>query len=255
MRQRRGLRATVLSTVAGVACLAFPATAAAADSLAVVPPADSLAAAPGGDPRGANGTVKIDGVPLDDGIANEPHVSCEFEVAFFNFDKGERANIVFTVHPPTGSGAELLRRDGVVVSTDPAGGGAPDPDETFRFTADQLGLDDYPAHPKQGYHVKLTVERIGAPGAGKHKVFWLAPCADSTTPPVSPTSPAGSTPEAPAPDATNPGGGAAGGGTDDGGLPITGPAAGGLALLGAALVGGGAALLVIRRRRRITWTA
>ncbi|WP_349338896.1 hypothetical protein [Plantactinospora sp. B6F1] len=250
------MRSTVISAVVGAACLAAPTTAWAAGTLPERQLGGSVLAA---DPAGANGTVKIDGIPLDDGVANEPHVTCDFEVAFFNFDEGERANIVFTVHPPTGSGTELLRRDNVLVSDDSNGGAAPDPDETFRFSADQLGLEGYPAHPQQGYHVKLTVERIDAPGAGKHKVFWLAPCqggetpttppATPTTPPATPTTPPG-TPSTSVPGGDN--GGSAGG---DGSLPLTGPAVGGLALLGVALVGAGATLVIMRRRRKITWTA
>jgi LPXTG-motif cell wall-anchored protein len=220
MPKRRHLPSVLISTAAGAACLALatPAWAAA-------------------DPPGANGTVKIDGVPLDNGIDNEPHVSCDFEVDFFDFDKGERANIVFSVQSPTGQRTELLRRDGVLVSDDPASGGKPDPDETFRFSATQLGLAAYTPHPKQGYHVKLTVERIGAPGAGKHKVFWVEPC-EASTPPSTPGSP--------------PPGGGNGGTAGGGGLPVTGTAVGSIALLGGAMVAGGAALLLIRRRRDTT---
>jgi LPXTG-motif cell wall-anchored protein len=224
MDKRRRLPVYAMSAAAAAACLALaaPGWAAAAD------------------PRGANGTVKIDGVPLDNGIDNEPHDGCAFEVDFFNFDKGERANIVFTVHPPTGSGTELLRRDNVLVSDDPAGGGRPDPDATFTFSASDLGLDKYQPHPKQGFHVKLTVERVGAPGAGKHKVFWVQPC--GATPSTPPSSASGSQP-----------GGGGGNGTagGSGGLPVTGVAVGSMALLGGAMVAGGAALLLLRRRREI----
>ena len=153
------------------------------------------------DPPGANGTVKIDGVPLDDGIASEPHVTCEFEVAFFGFDAGETADIVFTVHPPTGQGTELLRVSDAVISDDAAGGGAPDPDATFDFSAADLGLDAYTPHPNQGFHVKLTIESDDTPGAGKHKVFWLQPC---VTPTPSPTSPTPTTPAPTTPAPTTP---------------------------------------------------
>jgi hypothetical protein len=162
--------------------------------------AATIATAAPGDPPGANGTVKIDGLAFDNGIDNEPHVTCEFQVDFFNFDDDEFANIVFTVQPPTGQEAELLRRDNQLVSNDPAGGGNPDPDETFAFDATQLGLDAYTPLPQQGFHVKLTIERIGAPGAGKHKVFWIEPC---VTPTPSPTTPSPS-PTTPSPSPTYP---------------------------------------------------
>jgi hypothetical protein len=159
----------------------------------------ALAAAPA-DPPGANGTVKIDGVPLDGKIDNEPHVSCEFAVNFFGFDAGETADILFTVQPPTGPGTELLRIDDAVISDDPAGGGAPDPDASFPFSFDDLGLDAFTAHPQQGYHVKLTIESDATPGAGKHKVFWIQPCESPTPTPTSPSP----TPTTPSPSPTTP---------------------------------------------------
>jgi len=223
----RRVPSALIAAAAGAACLALATPAWGA-----------------GDPPGANGTVKIDGVPLDGRMDNEPHVGCDFEVDFYNFDQGERANIVFTVHPPTGRGTELLRRDNVLVSDDPATGGRPDPDESFRFSATDLGLGAYRPHPKQGYHVKLTVERIGAPGAGKHKVFWIGPC--QTVPSTPPGTPPESAPASP------PAGDEGGGAAEGGGLPVTGTAVGGIALLGGVMVTGGAAALLLARRRRDT---
>jgi len=136
-----------LATPRGRVVLALAAASASAIALA------SVAIAASNDPPGANGTVKIDGAPLDGRIDNEPHVTCQFAVNFFGFDPGEHANIVFTIHPPTGNGDELLRLDNVVISTDAAGGGAPDPDESFPFSADDLGLDAFTPHPQQGFHV------------------------------------------------------------------------------------------------------
>ncbi len=232
MSERRHVRIGFILAVAGAACLS-----------AVAP---AWAAAPPADPPGANGTVKIDGREFDPHIDNEPHVTCDFHVNFFNFDQDERANIVFTAQPPTGSGTELLRRDNVLVSDDAATGGAPDPDEVFAFSASGLGLDGFTPHPKQGFHVKLTVERIGAPGAGKHKVFWVQPCPSSKSP-----TPSGSQPTSTSPSA---GGAGAGGGEAGGALPITGASVTGLAALGGSLVAGGAALLFLRRRRDNTST-
>jgi hypothetical protein len=49
-------------------------------------------------------------------------------------------------------------------------------------------------HPKQGFHVKLTVHVTGSQGSDvKHKVFWVQPCQDSTPPVV------GGTEQAPTP--------------------------------------------------------
>jgi LPXTG-motif cell wall-anchored protein len=247
MPERRRLRYGLISAVAGAACLALATPAWAAGTVSLSQsgvPAVLTAAA---DPSGANGTVKIDGLAFDDGIDNEPHVTCSFEADFFNFDNDERVNVVFTAQPPTGPGTELLRQNNVLVSDDPAGGGKPDPDNTFTFSVTQLGLGAYEPQPQQGYHVKLTVERIGAPGAGKHKVFWIKPCAASGgNASGAPGSGASGDSGAPTPGSSN------GAPTGSGGLPITGAPVGSIALLGAATVAAGAGLLIWRRRRTIT---
>lgn len=210
----------------------------ATTTLALATPA--VAGEPKGDPPGANGTVKVDGPAFSDHIRNEPHVTCQYQIKFFNFDAGEHGNIVFNAQAPSGKGIELLRRNNVLISDDPATGGKPDPDETYTFSSTDLNLSGLTAHLKQGYHIRLTIERIGAPGAGKHKVFWLKPCPPS--------------------DNNNNGGGGTGGGNGSGGgtssgeetggstLPITGAPIAVIAGLGVALIAGGAALLFARRR-------
>ena len=256
-RFARILAAVALGTSA---CFAASAPALAGSALAGTVRADRT----GGDPAGANGTVKIDAVPFDPEIHNEPHVTCDFRVKFFDFDENEHGNIVFTAQPPSGQDKVLLRLDNQLLSNDKASGGNPDPDEIYTFSANDLDLTGLTLHPKQGYHVKLTIERIGAPGAGKHKVFWLQPCQSSTTPPpppsvtnCSPSTPPSCTP----PTATlaagsdtgcgsgGGGGGGGGGGESGGGLPVTGAAAGTIAVGGLGLIGAGAALMIRRRRR------
>jgi hypothetical protein len=222
--------------------LAAAITLAGLGTLAVASPAAA------GDPPGANGTIKIDGPVYDADINNEPHVDCGFRVKFFGFDQDQHANIVFSVWAPSGPQVEVLRQDNVLISDDSAAGGLHDPDAVLEYSADQLNLGDYKLHPKQGYHVKLDVELVGGPGNGKHKVFWIQPCqGGGETPP-----PSGSTPPPP-PSSEAAGGGGAGGGGAGGGLPITGPAAGGIAAAGLGLIGGGVALVVMRRRRGITF--
>ncbi len=44
------------------------------------------------------------------------------------------------------------------------------------YTADDLGLSAVTPHPKQGYHLKVSVDSREAPGGAKQKVLWLAPC-------------------------------------------------------------------------------
>ena len=124
----------------------------------------------------SSGTIEIDARSGDNGHGNDPHVTCTFKVKFYNFDTNERVNIIFTAQPPTGHGQVLLRLDNVLVSRDPAGGKRRDPDETLSFSINMLNLTGLTAHRNQGYHVKLTVQRLGRHGGAKHKVFWIKPC-------------------------------------------------------------------------------
>ena len=150
--------------------------------------------APQADPRGNNGTFKVDGPVLDTSHGNEPHVSCAFRLNLFGYDAGQLARIAFTAVAPT-PGA-TTRVDGLpLISTSTAKGGQYDGSypAAGTLTAADLGLDPTVAH-----HVKVRVESINAdgsevPGGAKTKVFWLEPCAaaepaavDATTPVAAP---------------------------------------------------------------------
>jgi hypothetical protein len=169
---------------------------------------DSRGRAGGHNPPGNNGTIKIDGPPYDDSHGNEPHVACEFRVVFWGFDEGQRGTIEIAGHAPSGSGRVGGLQD-VLISDDDAGGGR-DLDAAFTFTAADLDLSGLTAHPKQGYHLKVTVW-TSEPGGRKHKVLWLQPCAapgggSTATPTPAPTVGGGST-QTPAPTpTTGPGG-------------------------------------------------
>ncbi|MDF2090997.1 hypothetical protein P0Y31_01450 [Knoellia sp. 3-2P3] len=130
------------------------------------------------DPAGNNGTIKVDGAAWDARVDNEPHPSCAFRVTFFGFDEGQTADITVTGIAPTGGGA-LLHETAVPTSDDPAGGAAQDFDGATRvYTAEDLGLDAVAPHPQQGYHLKVAVDSLEAPGGAKQKVLWLEPCED-----------------------------------------------------------------------------
>lgn len=232
MRHRRRLALALVSMAVGVAAsVAFSAPAIA-------------------EPGGNNGTVKIDGEPVDDGISNEPHVPCEFAVQFFGFDKGQEADINFNIWSPSGDG-ELLLSEHKVISNDPAAGG--ELNETFLYSADDFDLTNAELQPNQGYHLKLTIISDGVPGGKKHKVFWLQPCeaTESPSPTPSTASPSETTPPPP----TTPGtpGESVSPTTPPSGLPVTGAAATTLALTGLGLIGGGVALVWLRRRRDISF--
>jgi hypothetical protein len=123
------------------------------------------------DPPGNNGTVKIGEIDVDEGHANVPHVPCDFELRFYNFDENQTATITFTIHPPSGQDTILLEET-QIVSDDPAGGGQ-DLDAVFTYSGTAFGLERFTRQPNQGFHVKLDILSEGVPGGQKHKVFWL----------------------------------------------------------------------------------
>ena len=134
------------------------------------------------DPAGNNGTFKVDGLAYDDGLGNEPHVTCGFRLKFYGFDEGQTGDITIAGQAPSGSGV-VSRKNDVLISDDAAGGGPNDVDEVVEYTMADLDLSGLTAHPKQGYHLKVTLE-TDTPGGVKHKVFWLEPCVAPTTPPA-----------------------------------------------------------------------
>jgi len=130
------------------------------------------------DPRGNNGTFKVDGPVLDTSHGNEPQVECAFRLNFYGYDAGQLANIVFTAIAPT-PGASTTVSGRQIISTTAAKGGVYGGSYpvTGTWSAADLGLD-----PSVRQHVKVSVESLNAdgsdvPGGAKHKVFWLAPCA------------------------------------------------------------------------------
>lgn len=127
-------------------------------------------------PKGNSGTVKIDGVEFEDHRANEPHPSCDFRVTFFGYGEGREATATFALVAPTKatSGPGTVSSGPIDVGQDPAGGGN-DPDGAYEADlASFLEESGATPHPKQGYHVKLTVNAPGSQGADvKHKVFWV----------------------------------------------------------------------------------
>ena len=133
------------------------------------------------NPPGNNGTVKIDRVPFDSVPNNEPHVGCTFQVDFYGYDEGNlNAAVKFVSHPPTGPVRTLLTDSVFIGEDDNSGGGSEaglDASETY--TLNFAGIQP---HPKQGFHVKLTVNAQGSRGADvKYKVFWVKSC--TVTPP------------------------------------------------------------------------
>lgn len=151
----------------------------------------------GGDPAGNNGTVKITPHGEVDGIPqNTPHVGCDFDVEWYGFDEGPDiiSTVTFEAWSPTRGTLEVVEGDlRVFVGGDPASGAGvgsdvdgPDADNGFDGEETyELAFPGIEPHPKQGYHVKLTINTPGSQGADvKHKVFWVEECEASQTPPV-----------------------------------------------------------------------
>ncbi|TQL70800.1 hypothetical protein FB381_4742 [Nocardioides albertanoniae] len=148
-----------------------------------------------GDPKGNNGTVKIiKHGNIDDIPDNEPHVGCQLDVEWYGFDEGQDviSKINFELHAPTLTGE--LTVDGpseVYVGEDAASGAGNDLDARQTYTLSSTGL----AHPKQGFHVKVTVETPHSKGnETKSKVLWFQNC-ETEEPTEEPTpTPSESTP-------------------------------------------------------------
>ena len=132
------------------------------------------AAAQGDAPAGNNGHIKIDDIAIDDGSENVPHPGCTFVVDFFGYDVGARtATLTFEGQEPTAGGQLLVDTWTFDVATRDSGNEL-NASRTVDLSDALVGIAP---HPKQGWHVKLTVNVDGAQGADvKHKVFWVSEC-------------------------------------------------------------------------------
>ena len=217
-----------------------------------------VAHADGNAPAGNNGTIKIDGAPFDDGKDNEPHPGCAFSVEFFGYDAGDRTAVLeFEAQAPTDGGALRTLTEHFVVAERTGGSQFDD-----RVVVDlSEALAPLTPHPKQGYHVKLTVHVDGAQGADvKHKVFWVSECdkagpfvADTATPPT-PAVPSASVlaAEEEARARAAAAARAAELARTGGSLPRTGSASGSLALAALTMIALGGAFVTAGRRRHAT---
>ncbi|WP_395692181.1 DUF11 domain-containing protein [Nocardioides sp.] len=147
--------------------------------VALVPTAGPASAGSGKDPAGNNGTVKVAELgDMDAPPDNDPHVGCTFTVEWYGFDEGADiiSHVRFESWAPTADAVlDVKGPSEVFVGGDPASGaGTPtglDGREVYTLT-----FHGEP-QPKQGFHVKLTVDTPGSQGADKKsKVFWVDGC-------------------------------------------------------------------------------
>jgi hypothetical protein len=132
------------------------------------------------DPRGNNGTIKVDARPFDDVPDNESHPSCVFEVDFYGFDQGALwATATFTLISPTVDvDTVFLTSDPVYIGDDPASGAGTTSGLDASRTFDLNGhLWPYMGDNGKGAHVKLAVHADGASSVDtKYKTFWVTGC-------------------------------------------------------------------------------
>ncbi|MGH3352148.1 MAG: hypothetical protein ACRDPS_15880 [Nocardioides sp.] len=148
-------------------------------ALAGLATAPAFATGDQGDPAGNNGTVKIiKHGNIDDIPNNEPHVGCTLDVEWYGFDEGEDviSKINFELHAPTLTGELSVEGPAEVnVGADAASGAGTEDgfDARQAYTLSSTGL----AHPKQGFHVKVTIHTPRSKGNDtKTKVFWFQNC-------------------------------------------------------------------------------
>ncbi|WP_026256940.1 hypothetical protein [Actinopolymorpha alba] len=138
-------------------------------------------------PKGANGSVKIDGAPVDESPANEPHVDCIFGLQFFGFDEGvDAVETTFFGWPPSGDKSVVEPVAGRSSFT--FDGGRP-PGNTLNHTEMyELDTSGLTPNKKGEVHIKVdvTVNDAGGKTFHKYKVFWVKPC-ESSAPSPSPT--------------------------------------------------------------------
>lgn len=126
------------------------------------------------DPPGNRGSIKIDGRPFDERTDNEPHPGCDFRVTMFGF-VDSYADVTVDAHAPTGGarpvdGERVDFPDGAANRRGNELAGASDVHDVVPRLAD-AGIEP---HPRNGYHLKVTVESENAHGSNaKHKVLWL----------------------------------------------------------------------------------
>ena len=135
------------------------------------------------DPAGNNGTVKIAPYGEIDRIPdNTPHPGCTFQVEWYGFDEGDDvvSQVSFAMQAPTSDVAlSVGGPTEVFVGGDSATGAGTETGLDGRETY-TLSFDGEP-HPKQGYHVKLTVATPRSQGNDtKTKVFWVEDCEPGT---------------------------------------------------------------------------
>jgi hypothetical protein len=157
-----------------------------------------LAASPAGaqTPGGDNGTVKVDGVELDNAPDQEPHPGCSLDVDFYGFDVQQTSGFVtITLKVPGEADVVVVDNDEVTLDGDDRTGGATE--EGFDGSATYDLNEELSAFEPQaqGWHLRIDVT-VPFPGNeeaafDKFKVIWAEGC-EAPPPPPAPAVPSAS---------------------------------------------------------------
>jgi hypothetical protein len=184
MTPRSSIQRRLGGAARGLGTLALGLLLAVIGALLVVQPASA-----DHQPAGANGSVKIDGTPVDDDPSNEPHVPCGFDVQFFGFDPEpgtNTADVTFHVWAPTNPNPPVVLPlpDKGRSSFEFVGGN--DPSNVLNHSESyELDLAGLEVNSKGQVHIKVDVTVTDAGGKvafHKYKVFWVQPCGTEPTP-------------------------------------------------------------------------
>ena len=132
--------------------------------------------AQGQQPPPQPGTIKVNGVDIDDIPQNQPHQGCNFVIEFRGFEGNGTATATISLIAPTPGGSTTVS---TTLQDDPAGG-ANDLDGVIVINALSL-VQSVPPHPIQGHHVRIDVD---AQDVHKSKVVWIELCGPEPAPDI-----------------------------------------------------------------------
>lgn len=127
------------------------------------------------NPPGNNGTIKVDVLPDEDDARDTETHGCAVQVEFFGFDAHQVVSVTFSGQAPTDFGVLAgVQPSQLTLDGDGVDGGSLDGKQDYDLMG-ALHASGVAPEPGKGYHVRVEVDSLDAPGGAKTKVFWL-PC-------------------------------------------------------------------------------
>jgi hypothetical protein len=128
----------------------------------------------GTNPPGNNGTIKVDVLPDEDDARDTETHGCQVQIEFFGFDADQEVIVTFRGQAPTDFGVLNVSPSELTLDGDGVDGGSLDGKQNYDLLG-ALQASGTAPEPGKGYHVRVEVDSLDAPGGAKKKVFWL-PC-------------------------------------------------------------------------------